>query len=90
MQQCSYSELMRSMSSTNLTVINFGILGLLRRLHHLNIQFSLETRSEHTGISYPNMQAHKAKAKQHDSISKYNALNLKGQCVGIVYPREAV
>ena len=66
---------MRSMSSTFSTVINFGMLGLLRRLHRLNIQFSLETQSEHTGISYPNVQARKAKAKQHDSISKYNALN---------------
>ena len=51
------------------------MLELLRRLHHLNIRFSLETQSELTGISYPNMQACKAKAKQHNNISKSNALN---------------
>ena len=66
---------MHSMSSTFSTVINFGLLGLLRRLHRLKIQFSLETQSEDTGICYPNVQARKAKAKQHDKISKPNVLN---------------
>jgi len=66
---------MRSMNSTFSTVINFGLLGLLRRLHRLKIQFSLETQSEHTGISYPNVQARKAKAEQHNKISKSNDLN---------------
>ena len=38
------------MISTFSTIINFGILGLLRRLQ---IQFYLETVSSETGIIYP-------------------------------------
>ena len=63
------------MSSTFSTIINFGLLGLLRRLHRLKIQFSLETQSEHTGISYPNVQARKAKAEKHTKISKSHNLH---------------
>ena len=49
------------MSSTFSTVINFGMLGLLRRLHRLHIQFTLEAQTEITGIRYPRVEAHKAK-----------------------------
>ena len=35
----------RSMSSIFPTMINFGILGLLRRLHHLHIQLALQADS---------------------------------------------
>ena len=41
----------RSMTSTFSTVINFSMLGILRRLHRLQIQLSLE--SDDTGIIYP-------------------------------------
>ena len=51
----------RSMSSIFSTVINFGMLGLLRRLHRLHVQFCLESQSEETGIMYPRIQEHKIK-----------------------------
>ena len=40
----------RSMSSTFSTVINSGMLGLLRRLHRMHIQACQEAKSEETGI----------------------------------------
>ena len=33
--------------------INFGMLGLLRRLHHLDIILSLQAQSDNLGIKYP-------------------------------------
>ena len=50
---------LRSMSSTFSTVVNFGMLGLLRRLHRLQIQFQLETSSHDTGIVYPQTKTSK-------------------------------
>ena len=41
----------RSMSSTFSTIINFGMLGLLRRLHRMQIQMTLE--AQNNGIRYP-------------------------------------
>ena len=35
--------------------------GLLRRIHRLHIQFSLEAESDKTGIKYPTIEAHKKK-----------------------------
>ena len=55
------------------------MLGLVRRLHCLKIQLSLETQSEQTGISYPNMQACKSRADQHSKVSKSH--NLHDICV---------
>ena len=55
----------RSMSSTFSTVINFGMLGLLRRLHRMHIQLCLEAESEETGIKYPRIEAHKNKDGHH-------------------------
>ena len=43
----------RSMSSIFSTPINFGMLGLLRRLHHLDIISSLQANSDDTGIKFP-------------------------------------
>ena len=43
----------RSMSNVFSTVINFGVLGLLRRLHRLQIQLNLESKSNATKIIYP-------------------------------------
>jgi len=54
---------LRSMSSTFSTVVNFGILGLLRRLHRLQIQFQLETSSCNTGIAYSQTKTSKHNAK---------------------------
>ena len=51
----------RSMSSTYSTILNFGMLGLLRRLHRMQIQFNLESEADVTGISYPNVNRHKVK-----------------------------
>ena len=50
----------RSMSSTYSTMINFGMLGLLRRLHRLHIQFSLECETN-SGIVFPRVLKHQAK-----------------------------
>ena len=49
------------MSSVFSTVLNFGMLGLLRRLHRMQVQFSVESETNETKIKYPNMEAHKMK-----------------------------
>ncbi len=51
----------RSMTSIFSTVINFSMLGLLRRLHRMHVQFYLESESHETGIRYPKVEAHKNK-----------------------------
>ena len=56
----------RSMSSTFSTIVNFGMLGLLRRLHRLQIQFQLETSSHDTGIIYPQTKTSKHHAKDEE------------------------
>ena len=61
------------MSSTFSTVINFGRLSLLRRLHRLHTQFCLESESGETGIKYPRVEAHKlnnghSKHHQHNTL----------------------
>ena len=43
----------RSMTPTFSTIINFNVLGLLRRLHKLQIQIELESQSSSSGIIYP-------------------------------------
>ncbi len=50
----------RSMTSTFSTIINFGMLGLLQRLHRLQIQSRLQAQSEQTGIVYPQILRHKS------------------------------
>ena len=54
-------RLARSMTSTFSTIINFGMLGLLRRLHCLEIQATLQAETNKTGIVYPQLEKHKAK-----------------------------
>lgn len=51
----------RSITSTFSTVINFSMLGLLRRLYRLHIQMVLESESKDTGIIYPRTQSHRVK-----------------------------
>jgi hypothetical protein len=58
----------RSMSSTFSTVINFSMLGLLRRIHRLHIQLSLESESDETGIRYSRVEAHKNKDGHHRAV----------------------
>ena len=50
------------MSPTFSTMINFTVLGLIRRLHKLQIQVDLESVSEATGIIYPHKVAHEKKS----------------------------
>ena len=57
----------RSLSSTFSTIINFGMLGLLRRLHQIHIQFCLKAESADTGITYSRVEKHKKKSGQHNS-----------------------
>ena len=49
-----------SMSSMFSTVINFGMLGLLHRLHRMQVQICLEIELQVGGIKYPH-EAHRAK-----------------------------
>ena len=48
----------RSMSNVFSTIVNFEVLGLLRRLHRLQIQLDLESKSNTTKIIYPRQLAH--------------------------------
>ena len=48
----------RSMTGTFSTIINFGTLGLLRRLHRLQIQATLQSESNKTGIMYLQLEMH--------------------------------
>ena len=57
----------RSMSSSFSTIINFGMLGLLRRLHRLHVQTCNEAEGDKTGIKYPRVEAHKKKDGHTDS-----------------------
>ena len=50
-----------SMSSMFSTVINFGMLGLLHRLHRIQVQICLEIELQVSGIKYPHVEAHRAK-----------------------------
>ena len=50
-----------SMSSMFSTVINFGMLGLLHRLHRMQVQICLETELKVSRIKYPHIEAHRAK-----------------------------
>ena len=49
------------MTSTFSTIINFSMLGLLRRLHRLQIQSHLQAESHHSGVIYPQVESHKNK-----------------------------
>ena len=53
----------RSMTSTFLTVINFGMLGLLRRLHRIDIKLRLQAESAQNNIKYTHSKEHKSKEK---------------------------
>ena len=60
----------RSMSSTFSTIINFSMLSLLRRLHRLQIQSTLQANSEDTtGIIFPRIQQHQRKHGKNSYVS---------------------
>ena len=62
------------MSSTFSTVINFGMLGLMRRLHRLHIQMTLQAQSSETGVIFPQVEKHKVK----DGKNVYVVPSLQG------------
>ena len=49
------------MTSTFSTMINFSMLGLLRRLHRLQIQSELQAESQASGVNYPQVKKHENK-----------------------------
>ena len=52
----------RSMTGSFSLTINFSILGLLCRLHHLQVELELEVEMKETGIQqYPRVEAHMKK-----------------------------
>ena len=53
-------RIVRSMSSVFSTVLNFSILGFLRRLHRINIQHTLQVNSQGL-IRFPSMEKHCSK-----------------------------
>ena len=57
----------RSMTSTFSTMINFGMLGLMRRLHCLHIQLCFEAEADENHICYPRNKIHQAKGGQNQS-----------------------
>ena len=60
----------RSLSTTFSTIINFGMLGFLRRIHKIHIQFKLECESTETGITYPRAEKSKIKIGHHNEKDK--------------------
>ena len=71
----------RSMTNTFSTVINFSMLGLLRRLHRLQIQSNLQAQSEATGIVYPQINKHKFKDGKNMSFS-YAVSDVSDKIIG--------
>ena len=63
------------MSSTFSTVLNFSVLGSLRRLHQLNIQLTLQANSQDV-IRFPSMEKHCSKeGKNRPSKSSLTEIN---------------
>ena len=57
------------MSSVYSTVINFGMLGLLRRLHRLHIQLALQAETKEE-IIFPRIIKHEHKQRK-NSVKNY-------------------
>ena len=71
----------RSMSSTFSTMINFGMLGFLRRLHCMQIQLSLEAESDTTGIKYLHSEPHKNKDGHQQQLTIYSISDLSNDTI---------
>ena len=52
------------------TILNFGVLGFLQRLHRIHVQYCLESESKSTKIVYPHREVHKKKEGNQDSNSQ--------------------
>ena len=67
----------RSMTSTFSTMVNFNILGLLRRLHKLQIQIEIESESSSTGIIYPNITTKGDDREKQHSVKAITNANIE-------------
>ena len=65
----------RSMTSVFSTVINFGMLGLLQRLHCLQVQGILESEAEETKIRYS--QTHKKEVFSYSADNNIDSITLE-------------
>ena len=61
-------RLARSMTSTFSTIINFSMLGLMRRLHRLQLQSQLQAESSTSGVVYPVLKTHEKKSGVRDFV----------------------
>jgi len=72
----------QSMSTVFSSVLNFSILGLLRRLHRLNIQSVLQADAEKSGIKFPrmekNLEKHGMKSYVAPSVADINNKDISG------------
>ena len=62
------------MSNIFSTMINFGVLGLLRRIHRLQIQLNLESKSNITRIVYPRQLAHQKTEANNSNFFPVNSI----------------
>ena len=61
-------RLARSMTTTFSTIINFSMLGLMRRLHRLQLQSQLHAESHTSGVVYPVDRTHQKKSGTRDFV----------------------
>ena len=67
----------RSMTPTFSTMMNFSILGLLRRIHKLQIQIEIESQSSSTGIIFPNTTAKGNDRENQHSVKTITNANIE-------------
>ena len=67
----------RSMTPTFSTMVNFNILGLLRRIHKLQIQIEIEYQSSSTGIIFPNTTAKDNDRENQHSVKTITNANIE-------------
>ena len=67
----------RSMTPTFSTMVNFSILGLLRRIHKLQIQIEIESQSSSTGIIFPNTTAKGNDRENQHSVKTITNANIE-------------
>jgi hypothetical protein len=61
-------RLARSMTSSFSTIINFSMLGLMRRLHRLQLQSQLQAEASTSGVVYPVVTTHGKKSGVRDFV----------------------
>ena len=72
------------------TMINFGVLGLLRRIHRLHIQLNLESKSNITRIVYPRQLAYQKTEANNSVNSITNAEIEEAVKKGLLRAKEAI